>query len=574
MVVIEENGTISLANEEFAHLSGYSRHEIVGKKRWTEFVVAEDLDRMLAQHRLRRQDCGEALTHYEFHFITKSGDIRAISLTIDMIPGTTQSVASLLDVTEYKNAERELRESEENYRSLVENLPDGIYILDCQGIFRFVNDEIVQRSGYPAEWFRERTYLEVISPEYQEMTRHYFEMVMEGKEPPIYEVAYPMASGTVFYAELKTTPIIKNNIVIGLLGISRDITKRKQAEEAIRQSEEKFRTLMENVPDLVLVHRDETILYVNPAMVRTMGYGTDEFYGTSIMHYIVPEYHERVRAAIHARMTGGQEESYEIEIVSKTGECRTVVVRGTVIEFGGSPAILNVLTDITDRKRMEEALQRANRQLTLLTTITRHDIQNQLMVLKGYLDLSQDSQNEPETLSQYRAAEQQVVETIEQQILFTREFQELGAADPGWQNVHAHLLDAAGRLPIRDIVLDVGQKDLEIFADPLLEKVFYNLIDNALSHGGDGMRTIRVSSQESGEGLVIVFEDDGTGVPAEEKGKIFLRGFGRNTGLGLFLTREILSITGITITENGVPGKGARFEITVPRGGYRFGTGG
>ena len=572
MVVIEETGTISLANEEFAHLSGYSRHEIEGKKKWTEFVVAEDLDRMLAQHRLRRQDPGEALTHYEFRFVTKSGDIHAISLTIDMIPGTTQSVASLLDVTGYKNAEQELRESEENYRTLVEHLPDGIYILDRQGTFRFVNNEIVRRSGYPAEWFMERTYLEVISPDCQERVKKFFDMVMEGKEPPIYEVTYPTASGNMFLAELKTTPIFKNNIVIGLLGISRDITERKRAEDAIRQSEEKFRTVLENVPDLVLVHRNGTILYVNPATIKTMGYAPDEFYDTSIMHYIVPEYHERVLAAIHARMGGGQE-SYEIEVVSKNGERRTVVVRGTVIEFDGSPAILNVLTDVTDRKRTEGALQRANRQLTLLTEITRHDIQNQLMVLKGYLELSRDSMNNPDTLSRYIKAEQQVVDTIEQQILFTAEYHELGASDPGWQNVHAHLLDAVARLPMREVLLEVDQKDLEIWADPLLGKVFYNLIDNALSHGGDAMRTIRVSSQESGAGLVIVFEDDGTDIPAKEKENIFLRGFGANTGLGLFLTREILSITGITIIENGVPGKGARFEISVPKGGYRFGTG-
>jgi PAS domain S-box-containing protein len=573
MVVIEEDGTISLANEEFAHLCGYSRAEIEGKKKWTEFVVAEDLNRMLAQHRLRREDPGRALTHYEFNFVTKSGDIRAISLTIDMIPGTTQSVASLLDVTGYKNAEQELRESEENYRTLVEHLPDGIYILDCQGTFRFVNNEIVRRSGYPAEWFKERTYLEVITPEYHERARNFFAMVMEGKEPPVYEVAYPTASGKLFHAELKTTPVFKNNTVIGLLGISRDINGRKEAEEAIRQSEEKFRTLMENVPDLVLVHRNETILYVNPAMVQTLGYEPDEFYNTSILHYVVPEHHERVLAAIDQRMTGRQEHSYEIGIVPKHGERRTVVVRGTVIEFGGAPAVLNVLTDITDRTRTEEALQRANRQLTLLTTVTRHDIQNQLMVLKGYLELSRDSMDQPDTLSRYLDAEELVVDTIEQQIMFTREYQELGASDPGWQNVHAHLLDAVSRLPMHGVRLEADHKDLEIFADPLLGKVFYNLIDNALSHGGNAMRTIRVSSQESGAGLVIVFEDDGTGIPDKEKEKIFLRGFGEHTGLGLFLAREILSITGITIIEHGVPGKGARFEITVPRGGYRIGTG-
>ena len=88
------------------------------------------------------------------------------------------------------------------------------------------------------------------------------------------------------------------------------------------------------------------------------------------------------------------------------------------------------------------------------------------------------------------------------------------------------------------------------------------------------MKTIRVSSQESDASLTIICEDDGVGISAEDKKKLFTRGFGKNTGLGLFLSREILAITGITITEAGTPGKGARFEITVPKGAYRFtGTG-
>jgi len=123
---------------------------------------------------------------------------------------------------------------------------------------------------------------------------------------------------------------------------------------------------------------------------------------------------------------------------------------------------------------------------------------------------------------------------------------------------------------MRDVRVDVDPKAPDIFADPLFEKVFYNLIDNALRYGGDQMKTIRVSSQETDTGLTILCEDDGVGITTEDKKRLFTRGFGKNTGLGLFLSREILSITGITITENGIPGKGARFEITVPKGMYRF----
>jgi len=104
---------------------------------------------------------------------------------------------------------------------------------------------------------------------------------------------------------------------------------------------------------------------------------------------------------------------------------------------------------------------------------------------------------------------------------------------------------------MRAVRVDVDPKNPEIFADRLFEKVFYNLIDNAIRYGGDQMKTIRISSQEHDTGLVILCEDDSVGITAEDKKKLFTRGFGKKTGLGLFLSWEILSITGITITETG-----------------------
>jgi signal transduction histidine kinase len=225
--------------------------------------------------------------------------------------------------------------------------------------------------------------------------------------------------------------------------------------------------------------------------------------------------------------------------------------------------------NVTERKRAEDALRQANKQLNLLSSITRHDILNQLMALKGYLELSHEEINNPATLTEFIKKEEKVAHTIERQITFTRDYQELGAAAPEWQNVNASINKAVAGLPMRDIHVDVDPKNPEIFADPLFEKVFYNLIDNALKYGGDQMKTIRVSSQESDRELTIICEDDGVGITAEDKKKLFTRGFGKNTGLGLFLSREILAITGIMITENGTPGKGARFEIAVPKGMWR-----
>jgi signal transduction histidine kinase len=109
-----------------------------------------------------------------------------------------------------------------------------------------------------------------------------------------------------------------------------------------------------------------------------------------------------------------------------------------------------------------------------------------------------------------------------------------------------------------------------VYADPLFDKVFYNLIENALVYGGDRLTTIRISTHESGNGLTIACEDDGKGICEQDKKRLFERGYGKHTGFGLYLSREILLITGITITETSLPGSGARFEIHVPKGAYRF----
>ena len=117
--------------------------------------------------------------------------------------------------------------------------------------------------------------------------------------------------------------------------------------------------------------------------------------------------------------------------------------------------------------------------------------------------------------------------------------------------------------------VDITVDNVEVYADPLLEKVFYNLADNAIRYG-EHVTILKIYLTITDHTLSIICEDDGVGIPDKEKRQIFDRGVGKNTGLGLFLTREILLITGILIEENGVPGKGARFEIKVPNGTWRF----
>jgi len=155
-------------------------------------------------------------------------------------------------------------------------------------------------------------------------------------------------------------------------------------------------------------------------------------------------------------------------------------------------------------------------------------------------------------------------------VLFTKEYEEIGIHAPVWQDCHKLVENALKEAPLGNVVVNNElPTGIEVFADPLIVKVFYNLMDNAVRYGGK-ITMIQFSSRESGDEHVIICEDDGNGIPADEKEKIFERGYGKNTGLGLALAREILDITGITIHETGVPGKGARFEMVVPKGAKRI----
>ena len=191
------------------------------------------------------------------------------------------------------------------------------------------------------------------------------------------------------------------------------------------------------------------------------------------------------------------------------------------------------------------------------------------MAVYSYLDLSRELATDP-VQKEYLDRQETAINAMHEQIAFTREYQQLGTEAPFWQRADLSIRRAKDQVNLRNISLTSSTGDLEIFADPMLEKVFYNLLDNAVRYGGDGITSITFSLQESGKDLILAVGDNGVGIPADDKPLIFERGFGKNTGLGLFLSREILAITGIGIQETGVPGKGARFEICVPAGKFRY----
>ena len=215
------------------------------------------------------------------------------------------------------------------------------------------------------------------------------------------------------------------------------------------------------------------------------------------------------------------------------------------------------------------SFETANRKLNLLSGITRHDIRNQLTGLLGYIGLMKEQVGDPDLLALVEK-EELVAGHIVRQIEFTKNYEELGVNAPIWQDVGLSINALKSSRSRSTLNITTKLDGLEVYADPLFEKVHENLIDNSIRHG-ERVRNISFSYiPYSSDAIALLYEDDGVGIHDEDKEKIFEKGFGKNTGLGLFLTREILAITGITIKERGTYGKGVRFEILIPQRRYRF----
>jgi PAS domain S-box-containing protein len=348
--------------------------------------------------------------------------------------------------------------------------------------------------------------------------------------------------------------------------------QRGSTETDLKTSELQYRRLFETAQDAILILDGNTgeVIDANKFIIDMLGYPLEYFVGKHLWELGFIKDKSIAQHAFTELKTNGYIRYEDIPLETKDGQSMDVEFISNAYLVGDKKIFQCNIRDITARKRAEDALRQTNKQLNLLSSITRHDIKNQLMALKGYLELSEEVIDKPETLREFIKKEQQAANIIEHQITFTKIYQEMGNAAPAWQSVNATIHKAIAGLPMRDVRVEPDPTDPEVYTNPLFEKVFYNLIDNALRYGGDDMKTIRVLSQDLDTGLLIVCEDDGVGISAEDKKRLFTRGFGKNTGLGLFLSREILAITGITITENGTPGKGARFEITVPKGAFRF----
>jgi len=580
--VIDRTDTVTYLNSSAAEMIGSAAQDIIGRKRTDLFPpeVAESQGRAIR----KVFETGEPFRSTgklgfpmgSFWFDHAILPIRDTCGKVSLVLGISR------DITDLKTAEEALRERTGElddwnrvFSTILDSVPIGIFMVEApSGKLIIANREgrrLVGQGPFP-EAIEENVSL--FGNVFRTGTGaqypvHELPIIrgIHGEVSHVDDVIVVHPDGTRFQLEVFGTPVTDNQgQVIASLVSFLDITERKRAEEEFEGIQEKYTKAFLAVPDAITISELDTgkFIEVNDAATVLFGYSREELIGRSAAELGI-WLKEEDRAFFFGLLEKeGRIRDFEVVERKKTGVQYTAMINADILTIGGRKYLIAILRDITERRRTEQVIREQNQKINLLTSITRHDVANQVSILKGYAQIARMKGPSPD-IDELLEKIDTAGSAIARQIEFTRTYQDLGLQAPRWVEIR-ELVERQKR----ESVMVSCSCDVAIFADPMLEKVFFNLFDNAVRHG-DHVTSIAVSCDRDGDNLVITVKDDGIGIPADLKEKIFEKGFGKHTGFGLFLAREILSITDMTIRETGVPGEGARFEIVVPEGVWRNG---
>ncbi len=336
---------------------------------------------------------------------------------------------------------------------------------------------------------------------------------------------------------------------------------KKQVEKRFQVEAKKYKLLVENSHDIIyVIDIKGIIIFVSSAWETLLGHSIENVIGKSFKCFVHSEDIEKCEKLLNEKNKEKTSIEYRIRDINgnymwhHTNATPLIDKNNKVFAYQGSAS------DITQRKKLENALILSNKKIKIMASITCHDINNYLMGLLGYAELLLDSEI-TDSQKEYLNKMKEITNMISNQIIFSQDYESIDVNQPKWQDISVllSLLDK-GKTSFRS-----NCSGLFVFADVMLEKVFFNLMDNTIRHAKASR--VNVSYEISEKGVTIIWKDNGKGIPEHKKAKLFTPASGRH---GLFLIQEILSITDITICENGKPEKGARFEIFIPNGRYRI----
>ena len=483
------------------------------------------------------------------------------------------------------------RESEGRLRSVFETAEDSIFIKDLQGVYTGVNPAMERLFGEPASRLLGRTDEDLFGAEAARHLRELDARVLSGEVVENVDTK-PVAGVMRTFHVVKAPMRDHAGAIVGLCGIARDVTDRRLAEEALRESEAKYAALVEQAQDGIAIIQDERFVFVNRAMAEMTGYTVDEMIGMSMLELVPSEGRDDVASRHRRRIAGGEPpEVYSADLQTKDGRPRHVELSVGVLQYAGRPAVLGLGRDMTERRRLEDQLRQRAKMAAIgqLAGGIAHDFNTFLTAILGHANMlrleSPPGGLAHETAETIERAAQAAAELTGQLLRFARR----GPREVVAVDVH-ETIDDVIRLLSRtfDKAVRIERRfDADpavVLGDPgQIQQILLNLAVNArhaMPEGGDLVyRTRNATLHEGdpeldmdgrpGDYLVVTSADTGCGMSPDVRERIFeplftTRNQGEGTGMGLATVYGIVKDHGGWVNVESAVGSGAVFDVFLP----------
>ncbi len=593
--IINENGIIILANQRFSELAGISLSDIENKKNWKDFVVEEDLERMVYQHNLRRKDAKKALRSYEFRFINAKGSIRHILLYIDLIPGTSNSIASLLDITQRKNLETEARDHRERYRSLFEQAADGILVGIDKGIIVEANESICKLTKYPKEELIGNSIKILFTEKELKKNPLWHDLVKKGRSV-IIERNIRSKEGKIIPVEMNTKRLMDGR----MQALFRDITKRKAAEQALKESEANLASVIESTEKSVWsVDQNFRILTLNKQFKDEFKkmYGILLEKGMTITDFI--KYEERKKWILRYRRVLAGEKISNVESFNfPDGKKHYEIFLHPIQDNGIITGVSARSNDITERLIAEEKLKKINKELRIAKERAEesdrlksaflanmsHEIRTPMNGILGFTELLKDPNLSGKQQNIYidiiQKSGTRMLNTVNDLIDISRI--ETGQMEISLSEVNVNeevdnlynFFAPEAQFKGLDMYLAKKSPDFDAIIKTdhsKLNSILTNLIKNSIKYTEKG--NVEIGFGKRNDSMWFYVKDTGPGIAPERQRAIFERFIQAETdntmakdgsGLGLSITKAYVEMLGGEIWLESEPGKGSVFSFTIP----------
>ncbi|GEM_PF-974062 len=602
-LLVEEDMTISMANIQNFQMTGYTPEELVGRK-WIQFVDPLSLEIMQKNHLLRRAHPGMAPDKYEVKLIRKDGQVRDTVISIGMIQNTKQSIVSMFDITDHKQAQEALIESREIYKVVADKMTDVVWLMDLSGKSLFVSPSITQFTGYSIEEYLNQTIDDRFTPESAKIANQILKEKMQdvSKFPEKFkgyslslQLEYRCKDNQTKWGELMISPYFgKNNHLNGLHGATRDISERKSAEENVRKLS---RGVEQSPVSMIFTNLEGRIEFVNPKFTEMTGYISDEIIG-KVARILKPgstspELHQKIWETI----LSGKEWKGEFISKKKSGvQYWESISVSPIMDWEGSITNFILITeDISDRKNMIKELtssrdqaEESDKLKSAFLANMSHEIRTPMNSIIGFADLLSD----PELTVADRKRFTQIIKSRSNDLMhLVNDLLELSRIESG------NAVIVQERVALNDIIDEIqtiflqklhsiDNKDIELsFSKPLsddqaiinsdvyvVKQVFSNLIDNAIKFTSHGVIHFGYLPPKANE-ITCFVSDTGVGISNKNQQVIFEHfrqaemtdphKYG-GTGLGLSICKGSLALCGGRIWVESDPGEGSTFYFTLP----------